>query len=651
MRYSIFVTLGTSGTVSSQSILDKLLRSAPAISDFFGNLPGIKDFVDCGRERKYTVRKFTEYLETRRGDNHAIPAELEEVYDAAKDYIKAICPGEVVGRELGEARQKFLMEKSLNNEQIENRRQDAKKRKRSTVKTKKEFDALISRFLVPELKRDEAILPQPATSLANQEQGQVAGNLNPGFGGVQGVLDVQKESNNSGDQETDTGPVGARGLLRRQKREAVHYAELVTKALAAGRSGWKMEKMPSYLGIQDLAIIPEPETSFDNGVKISPEELCPAVEKLRNDQKAWDMKHAESIPYLLYDGEMLGDLGRITLGRRFKRKDDVTLFNIRNHPEWVIKYQSNCFTLDQYLLDLERDFWFQKLIEGRGIGPVVHFMSPPAKLLKYQTDKNYFETSWEEYIACAESERAYVRYMVMDRIPATLFDLMVRENNMAGMPLFPAVKFEMSLNMAKSVIAKLKIIHNLNLDLGSGIAASGMIHGDVHPGNIAQLKGANFIDFGLIDFGKALFGNEIKASIGASSYETHCFISHYAMNGASVSYRDDVYNTLLSAAFLMTGTEVYERCMAAARLSREAIIDFHSRQFLFDYTESRLVFFRAMPSGSDEEHNQVALHLKNALRLAREIQDVNDKPPYDAIINELDAILSIFKRLVPNLMY
>jgi hypothetical protein len=233
--------------------------------------------------------------------------------------------------------------------------------------------------------------------------------------------------------------------------------------------------------------------------------------------------------------------------------------------------------------------------------------------------------------------------MVMDRIPSSLNDLMNADNDVNGRPLYPKKKFAMSLNMAISVIAKLKVMHNLNVNLGDNLSTSGILHGDVHPGNIAQLIKGDLKNFGLIDFGKALLSSEIRAHTDMGTWEPNCYLSHYNMKGAGFSYRDDVYKTLLAASFLMTGTVVFKKCMSLARKSQDAIVNFHSQTFLFDPDETGIFLQQALPNGSAEDRRSISEHLREALRLSRAVEDVKEQPPYDAIIRELDSALQIFK--------
>ena len=644
MRYTVAVVLAAAcGTVDSMGMLEEVRT--------------------CLIVTNYAVIRFKHYLGSLRMTEGSIPGELEDVYDGTKDYIKSSCPASWVGTQLSSARTDFLKKNKVPIALIESNRVNAKRKWKQTYPTRESFEAMISdaikrhAFSGIKITSGDDRLRQWSSKNTKEDGSDIVVHVNPAFNvpavnlrATQTVVEQadearqQQESADREKQEQETARQNAEQKIAIARVDAaVEYAQLVSRAIRAGSMGYYALPMPQYPGIQKLPVIPDPVPRWEKDVRIIPKQLSVEVQKLRRTQQLWDSAHTESIPYLLYDGEVLGDLGRITLGTRFIQKEDVLLFYIKNDHSRVIKYQSNCYTLDEYLLDLERDYWFQELIAGRGIGPRVHFMSPPVKLPGFKSMKTEFELGWRDYMDCVDNQRSYMRYMVMDRIPASLYDLMSSKNEPTGVPRYPPVKFEMSLNLAISVISKLEDMHNLHVNLGDGLAVTGIVHGDVHPGNIVQLSENDYTNFGLLDFGKALFSTEIRAESDMGTWDPHCFLSHYNMKGAGFSYRDDVYKTLLGASFLMTGTIGYDYCKELAKHSREAIINFHSSHFLFDVTGSGNVFRRAMPGGSDDQRTRIADHLREALRLVREVDNVDDKPPYTDIIRELDSALKIFK--------
>jgi serine/threonine protein kinase len=336
------------------------------------------------------------------------------------------------------------------------------------------------------------------------------------------------------------------------------------------------------------------------------------LRSLLEAQLAADAQNPYSAPLMMYDGEILRS-ERIHVQTAFpiSRKSSVLVFNVRSDPPRVIKYQTNCQKPGAVISDILRDFWFQEILKDTGICPRVFFLSPPAKLLEFETPKNAFtmdKTAWKN---CLKRPTAHVRYMVMEKVPASLLHLLKQAST-------PAARFDRGIKLLTDLLPKLKLMH-----------ARGIVHADVHPGNLVELPSG---DFGLLDFGISFFESEYadKSDIETAvrkSY-SHCYFSHYNIQGYRFGFRDDVYKTLLNAAFMMTGTSLLKFCIKHSTKA-DLMHTFHRSFNIFaiaDYAN------QGLPGLSEDQRKGVSDNLFMALVLSRQVQAVQEQPDYDRIL-------------------
>ena len=168
-------------------------------------------------------------------------------------------------------------------------------------------------------------------------------------------------------------------------------------------------------------------------------------------------------------------------------------------------------------------------------------------------------------------------------------------------------------------------------------SGKGIVHGDLHPGNIARLGDGSY---GLIDFGMAFFRDEYgpddDITRSSKSY-AHCFFSHYNIMGYRFGPRDDVFKALLSAAFLMTGLELFDNCMEF-QANADGMYLFHRNG---NYFNSKLISKAEVAGGNSDIEKAIAKHLEMTLVLARSVDGVNDLPNYDEITRHASAVWSI----------
>jgi hypothetical protein len=340
-----------------------------------------------------------------------------------------------------------------------------------------------------------------------------------------------------------------------------------------------------------------------------------------NTQQTEDIENRRSAPYLLFDSEVTPQ-GQLELIRDpIARSVDSIVFGVESR-NLIIKYQSNCRTLKKFLMDLQLDYWFIRYVTSIDptITPRVYFLSPPVKLPPFRVPKTAFAMSEEEYVKCAAHPRSKVRYMVMDRAEVSVFDLIKTEG------VGRESRFFQSLEMGMTIIRKLKTLH-----------AHEIVHADIHPGNIVILHSEDE-EFGLIDFGKSFFDSDQKSA--TDWWDPHCYLSHFNLQGHRLAFRDDVYKTLLAAAFLMNEkSTVYDVCVELGNSKkRDELIELHSSKFIFDPPDGDVVEI-AFPSLGPEQRSIVRDSLSTALELARSVADVRELPNHDAILDHLEVAL------------
>ena len=297
---------------------------------------------------------------------------------------------------------------------------------------------------------------------------------------------------------------------------------------------------------------------------------------------------------------------------------------------YVIKYQTNCAWLNRQMLDLQRDFGFQKYIQDQvrdiRISPKVVWMSPPIQLPKYKTPKNNFDRTDTE--TCSANERAHIRYMIMERAVTDMFRPIMDKS------LKPLQRLRLGIKVGIDVITRLERIHKL-----------GIVHGDVHPGNVVQLNysppDGTDPEYGFIDFGLSFFEDEmtdpecVSAVDGTRGCETvhdwslHniCYLSFWNLKyGSRIAYRDDVFNALMVASFVMNGESQYRYCT-----SSKARMDEHTR-----WKSEAFIFRDAIDLALPPSHGGVIrAAMQSALDETRGVALVNQHPNYEAILSSL----------------
>jgi hypothetical protein len=283
------------------------------------------------------------------------------------------------------------------------------------------------------------------------------------------------------------------------------------------------------------------------------------------------------------------------------------IFSLESLPEKIIKYQSDCLYLGG-VHPLLRDFWALSAINETNIGPKIFFLSPAVRLSEYSsTPKANFKLGSQAEKFCIQNNGT-VRYMIMERLTTSVDQLVIRRG-----PL----RLRHSMTALKHLILTIQELH-----------AQGIVHRDIHPGNV--MFGSSLRDVRLIDFELAQYSEEMEASPESAPEllgYSHCYLSHWNMDGSRFSYRDDVFKAIFVGAFMLNGKKFIEYCVSLQAKPSE-LMDFKKSSFMFE-----------IPGGRRIDSPVLKTELEKILDLSRSVVGIDDQPPYEEILKALDRIL------------
>ena len=352
--------------------------------------------------------------------------------------------------------------------------------------------------------------------------------------------------------------------------------------------------------------------------------FSPSIMRILEAQTRHDRISVTSAPLLHYNVEypvINGERIKLELGRRLGRNQFSTIYKSENPRNLLIKYQCNCENLFQ-IHPLLRDFWVMKHLRSTGVTPRAYFVSPAARFPPVRTQKTDFSAPESQQAGCMRY--GVVRYLVMDRGKCSMYQL-------AQMTV-DYLQFDQVMQIVILTILQLQKMHDL-----------GIIHGDIHPGNVILMEDDGW-DIRLIDFGSSMFEDELEMADPmerAPNTYVHCYFSHWNIAGYRFSYRDDIYKALLMGAFLLNGVEFMDYCRGLES-DVEKMIEFKQYSFFFEYPGGRdwVLGLRVPPSA----RGSIVSNLREALDLIRGVHMLDQKPPYRAILNELKSAALIYRR-------
>ncbi len=299
-------------------------------------------------------------------------------------------------------------------------------------------------------------------------------------------------------------------------------------------------------------------------LQIYPEDLeglNPRIAKLLAQQVVEDEQLAACAPLLRFDSESAYRLGKLELGNLLAQNPNSLVFTVKNRPDLVIKYQ-----LDQSLSEeepplvhpLAREWWILNVLNETGVVGKPFMLSPMALLSLPLTRKMQFVRSVESLVKKIQASQLAVRYLVMERL---------------GLPLFRSktlYRIHEALTLLAQLVISLSEIHD-----------KGVVHGDIHPGNILVNEHGRLV---FIDFGRSTFEDEFQERVtefveSEKSISKHPHLSPGEMLGRPTMYVDDLFRLFMVGAFLIHGECYYSSFVNA---SNEEVYVYKNTGFIFE---------------------------------------------------------------------
>jgi hypothetical protein len=322
---------------------------------------------------------------------------------------------------------------------------------------------------------------------------------------------------------------------------------------------------------------------------------------------------------------------RIRVGDRLGRSSTSMVLTIKDtewNSKWVLKYVGDCGTWERETIHpLLRDAWFLWELEATNLVPKVLYASPPAPMTSEVSRKTDFELSLTDRERCMRFGDRTVRFMIMERIDKDLYKLVGNSR----------LSVKNSLLLTRLILQGIGKMH-----------AQGIVHGDIHPGNIGLLSIATESDpsaarLVFIDFGNAFYAEENigkPALIREPMSFVHCLFSHWNLDGFRFGYRDDVFKALMVGAFLMNGFGWTRFCMSLATNGAK-MMEFKRDSFLFEYPGGSSLASLMGKSQTSDTVARIRAYLSEALFIARQPIHVDSVPDYAGIIAHLDAAYNL----------
>lgn len=327
---------------------------------------------------------------------------------------------------------------------------------------------------------------------------------------------------------------------------------------------------------------------------------------------------------------------------------ETVIMTVQGMPDKVIKYQTNCQALygGNEVHPILREYWISRFVDEESarwlrehggsdlsyqVSPRVFFVSPPAALDMTRTMKTDFAMDPTMRRNCVR-RGATVRYMIMERTGSNTEDFMSLYDESTN-----RVDFKLGMRILHQVILRLRILHSI-----------GVVHGDIHMGNIVRALGGDRGQFLLIDYGLAFFkplGTQVSENRAfTDQFRGSSITTHWEMMGYTKSYRDDILRAMMTVGRIMNGPEYIS-------LLQETEGHTGGLESLANYFAHGDLFVTPVAGGYDplQEVANITEPVRDAVRTkladirqyAQGIASVNTAPNYDYMIGNIEDILTL----------
>ena len=350
------------------------------------------------------------------------------------------------------------------------------------------------------------------------------------------------------------------------------------------------------------------------------------VGQMLRDQSVLDLFHTAFTPQFATNEEHT-PIGDVTVGDPpIGRSDFSVVLPVEGHAGEVMKYQGNCDALDQVdaVHPLQIDYGFGLLASAAGVAAAPTFLSPGARIdsqlhsRKLQFDLFIANRPTEQRVRAECARRGVVRYMIVERVVSCL-----GERTRAPVPPAEAVRIGIE------VIQLLQRLH-----------AAGVVHGDLHAGNICRRRAApnplTLIDFGFASF-VAAETDDFRPGAGNLTW-VHRSLTPWQLEGHRFVRRDDVYKAVYMVARLIGGPALDQYSHS---LIGPALLAWKTRGPLFPW-----------PGGpdpiqfhfGDRSGNEIKGVLNQIHETVMSLVSVHTAIPYDDIITRFQRVVTLMNR-------
>jgi hypothetical protein len=352
-------------------------------------------------------------------------------------------------------------------------------------------------------------------------------------------------------------------------------------------------------------------------------EMRPRLASKVREQLVWDdrfgPKFFPSLAEMYEDipAEDGGEARRIFLGNKISSSEMSVSFRVVDNASIVAVYEMDY--MEGYLMEIHpllREAIMLRELRDTNFVPKIEYLSPPAAMEYKEYPKVGFEISARDRDFAGN--KAFVRFMLVENVETNLYTIV---NNGSSLTL------KKSLESLKSLMETLAVLH-----------ARGIVHGDIHAGNIGFVEDRLVIhNFGLSFFSEETLGRREYDRLPFTS--VHCLDSPWTLDGSRPGFRDDVFQALMVAAYLMNGADWMRHCIHLEVLG-EAMMDFKQNSFMFEYPKGKRLEER-LEGKSVSVVRKIRFHLETVLAIGRKSDHVDHLPNHMGIIAHIEAVLAL----------
>ncbi len=288
------------------------------------------------------------------------------------------------------------------------------------------------------------------------------------------------------------------------------------------------------------------------------------------------------------------------------------IFEVERNRDMLIKYQVDCFDTDvEGIHPLLKDYWFLRRLGDWNIAPKAYFLSADVAMPWRITLKTNFRMKLQDRIQCSKSG-GKVRMMGVEKIGKSVISLMKRYSE-------GKVPIDQVVELGVKMIDLLKKLHE-----------AGVVHGDIHAGNICFARGSISDSLRLIDFGRANLvvteNDGVSSEIRVPFTWNHELLSHWNIEGFREARRDDVFKVLLVMSSLLNGNQYF------SEIQKLPIVESHAYKAKGD-------IFSIPGRPSLIQNDEVRELLGHVIALVRSTK-LDEAPDYEGIIDSLQLAVS-----------